>query len=257
MATGVLISLAGFDPTSGAGVTLDLKVFASYGFHGMGLCAAITVQNTQAVRGLQCIPCELVLQQYGALEEDVRIRGIKVGMLGCREHIRSVTGILERSARVPVVIDPVLRSSSGTWLFERDAVDDYMAALAGRITLLTPNLAEASWITGSDLSCLEDMHAAARKIYQDYGIPSLIKGGHLAGDAVDLLFDGSSFQVFEKEKIPGNVHGTGCFFSSSVLCLLVQGHPLGEACRLAGDRTLEAIRGAVPVGKGHRLILPK
>lgn len=257
MATGVLISLAGFDPTSGAGVTLDLKVFASYGFHGMGLCAAITVQNTQAVRGLQCIPCELVLQQYGALEEDVRIRGIKVGMLGCREHIRSVTGILERSARVPVVIDPVLRSSSGTWLFERDAVDDYMAALAGRITLLTPNLEEASWITGSDLSCLEDMHAAARKIYQDYGIPSLIKGGHLAGDAVDLLFDGSSIQVFEKEKIPGNVHGTGCFFSSSVLCLLVQGHPLGEACRLAGDRTLEAIRGAVPVGKGHRLILPK
>ena len=257
MATGVLISLAGFDPTSGAGVTLDLKVFASYGFHGMGLCTAVTIQNTQAVRGLQCLPCELVLEQYGALEEDVRIRGIKVGMLGCREHIRSVTGILERSARVPVVIDPVLRSSSGTWLLERDAVDEYMAALAGRVTLLTPNLAEASWITGSEVSRLEDMQAAARQIYQEHRIPSLIKGGHLAGAAVDLFYDGSAFQVFEKERIPGNVHGTGCYFSSSVLCLLVQGHPLGEACRLAGDRTLEAIRGAVPVGKGHRLILPK
>lgn len=257
MATGVLISLAGFDPTAGAGVTLDLKVFASHGFQGMGLCTSITVQNTQAVKRLHCLPFELVLEQYRALAEDVPIRGIKVGMLGCREHIRTVTGILERSADIPAVIDPVLRSSSGTWLLGQDAVGDYMAALAGRITLLTPNLAEASWITGSEVSGLEDMHAAARQIYQDHRIPSLIKGGHLAGDAADLLYDGSSFHVFEKEKVPGNVHGTGCFFSSSVLCLLVQGQTLGDACRLAGDQTLEAIRSAVPVGKGQRLILPK
>jgi len=257
MATGVLISLAGFDPTAGAGVILDLKVFARHGLHGMGLCTAITVQNTQAVCGLHCLPCELVLEQYRALAEDIPIRGIKVGMLGCREHIRSVTGILEGSPGVPVIIDPVLRSSSGKWLLERDAVDDYMAALAGSISLLTPNLAEASWITGTDVSCLEEMHAAARQIYQEHRIPCLIKGGHLEGGAPDLLYDGSSFQVFDKEKIPGNVHGTGCFFSSSVLCLLVLGHSLAEACRLAGNQTREAIRSAVPVGKGRRLILPK
>ena len=132
---------------------------------------------------------------------------------------------------------------------------DYMKTLSGRITLLTPNLDEASLITGSEVSNLEDMRAAARQIYQDYHIPCLIKGGHLTGNAVDILFDGRSYHMFERERADGNVHGTGCFLSSLILCFLVQGRPLIEACRLAGDKTKEAILRAVPVGKGQRLIL--
>jgi len=135
MPSGVLLSLAGFDPTSGAGVTLDLKVFTSHNFQGMGLVTAITVQNTQEVKDLHCLPAELVQRQYQALTEDTDILGIKVGMLGCREHISTIASVLETSASLPAVIDPVLRSSSGTWLLEPDAVNDYMGTLAGRITL--------------------------------------------------------------------------------------------------------------------------
>jgi hydroxymethylpyrimidine/phosphomethylpyrimidine kinase len=254
MPSGVLLSLAGFDPTSGAGVTLDLKVFARHNFQGMGLATAITVQNTQEVKDLHCLPAELLKRQYRALTEDTDILGIKVGMLGCREHISTIASVLETRASLPAVIDPVLRSSSGTWLLEPDAVNDYMGTLAGRITLLTPNLEEAASITGSEVSGLDDMHAAARQIYQDYGIPSLVKGGHLTGVIVDVLFDGSAYHVFERERTEGNVHGTGCFLSSSILCFLVQGRSLADACRLAGDLTREAIRKAVPVGKGQRLI---
>lgn len=254
MPSGVLLSLAGFDPTSGAGVTLDLKVFASHSFQGMGLVTAITVQNTQEVKDLHCLPAELVQRQYQALIEDTEILGIKVGMLGCREHISTIASVLETSASLPAVIDPVLRSSSGTWLLEPDAVNDYMGTLAGRITLLTPNLEEAALITGSDVSGLDDMHAAARQIYQDYRIPSLVKGGHLTGVVVDVLFDGSAYHIFERERAEGNVHGTGCFLSSSILCFLAQGRSLADACRLAGDLTREAIRKAGPVGKGQRLI---
>jgi hydroxymethylpyrimidine/phosphomethylpyrimidine kinase len=254
MSSGVLLSVAGFDPTSGAGVTLDLKVFASQGFQGMGLATAVTVQNTQEVKGHHCLPSELVQRQYRALKEDADIRGIKVGMLGCREHFSTLEAVLEPGEALPAVVDPVLRSSSGAWLLEPDAVAAYMETLSGRISLLTPNLAEASMISGSDVSSLEDMREAAQQIYQEYRFPTLIKGGHLTGDPVDVLFDGRSHHLFSKERTRGRVHGTGCFLSASILCLLVQGCSLNEACRHAGERTLEAIRGAVPVGKGRRII---
>ena len=176
-------------------------------------------------------------------------------MLGCPEHIQTVSFILESVPEIPVVVDPVLRSSSGLWLLEKSAVETYLTALAGRIRLITPNLEEASWITGRTVAGLQEMRNAARKIYQKYAMPSLIKGGHLSGQATDLLYDGKSFHVFKKDKIKGHVHGTGCYFSSSVLCFLVQGMALNEACRLAGKETKQAIQGAVQVGKGQKLML--
>jgi hydroxymethylpyrimidine kinase/phosphomethylpyrimidine kinase len=254
MLNRVLISLAGFDPTAGAGVTLDLNVFSKHGFYGMGLCTALTVQNTREARKWRCIPSDMVLEQYRCLDEDMEIQGLKIGMLGCQEHIHTVSSILDSRPDVPVVVDPVFRSSSGLWLLEKHAIGAYLTALAGRIQLITPNLEEASWITGRTVAGMHEMRNAARKIYQEYAIPSLIKGGHLSGQATDLLYDGQSFHVFKKEKVKAHVHGTGCFFSSSVLCLIVQGNSLDEACRLAGEDTKKAIQGAVQVGKGQKLM---
>ncbi len=254
MPNHVLLALAGFDPTAGAGVTLDLKVFSKHGFYGMGLVTALTVQNTQEARKWRCIPSEIVLEQYRCLTEDTEIQGLKIGMLGCGEHIHTVSTILDSKPDLPVVVDPVFRSSSGLWLMEKTAIGSYLTTLAGRICLITPNLEEASWITGKTVDGLQAMRNAAREIYRDYALPSLITGGHLSGQATDLLYDGQRFHIFNKEKLKAHVHGTGCFFSSTVLCLLVQGKALHEACSLAGEYTKQAIQGALEIGKGQKLI---
>ena len=255
MSHGALLSLAGFDPTSGAGVTLDTRVFAKAGYVGMGLITAITVQNTREVRDVHCLPAALVREQFRALDEDADIRGIKIGMLGCREHISTVASIGEAFKAAPVVVDPVLRSSSGACLLAPEAAADYMAALSGRISLLTPNLEEAAVITGSEVSTPGDMESAARQIFRDHRIPSLVKGGHLPGDVVDVLFDGNSLYVYERERSQGDVHGTGCLLSSLILCFLAGDIPLPEACQRAGIQTQQAIRNAAAAGRGQRLIV--
>jgi hydroxymethylpyrimidine/phosphomethylpyrimidine kinase len=257
MTSGALLTVAGFDPTGGAGVMLDTRVFARHGFQGLGLCTALTVQNTQTFENQQCLSPELVLAQFKALDSDMDILGLKVGMLGCREHIATVSSILERHSDQPVVVDPVIQSSSGAWLLDTDALPEYLNALAGRITLLTPNLSETAWLTGSDVCTTQEMHDAAHWLYRKYRIPTLIKGGHLNDSASDILFDGRRNYVFEKARIEAQVHGTGCFLSSTILCLLVKGVPLPDACRKAGDLAAQAIRNADPVGKGQRLFKPE
>jgi hydroxymethylpyrimidine/phosphomethylpyrimidine kinase len=256
MSSGALLSLAGYDPTAGAGVTMDLRVFAVHGYWGMGLCTAMTVQNTKRVKRLSCLSPDVVWEQYRTLKEDTMFRGIKIGMLGSRDHISNVARILEQESGLPIVVDPVLRSSSGTRLLEKEALPEYMAVLAGKIRLLTPNLDEAAEIAGMPVDTLPRMRAAAGKISHDYGIPCCITGGHLLDRAVDMLYDGQAFHVFEKEKLIDRVHGTGCFFSSTALCMLVHGLSLPEACRQAGRKTLQAIKKSRAVGKGQRLILP-
>ena len=253
MTSGALLTVAGFDPTGGAGVTLDIRVFAQHGFQGLGLCTALTVQNTHTFEKQQCVSSELVMDQFRALEGDIEILGLKVGMLGCREHIATVSAILDSLSGLPVVVDPVIRSSSGAWLLDRAALPDYLSVLAGRITLLTPNLDEASWLTGSDVRTVQEMRAAAAALYRDHRIPALIKGGHLKTSAADVLFDGRGEHVFEKTRIGIRVHGTGCFLSSSILCLLIKRLSLPDACRRAGELAAQAIRDADAVGKGQRL----
>lgn len=253
MAPGALLTVAGFDPTGGAGVTLDTRVFAQHGYHGLALCTALTVQNTQSFDKQECVSPGLVMDQFLALEKDIDILGLKVGMLGCREHISTLSSILEHFSGLPVVVDPVIRSSSGTWLLATDLLPDYLKALAGRITLITPNLAEASWLIGSDVRTTHEMRVAAAALFRKHRIPALITGGHLAESAADVLFDGRSEYVFEKARIPSRVHGTGCFLSSTILCLVVKGSSLSDACREAGELTAEAIRKAESYGAGQHL----
>jgi len=250
----ILLSVAGYDPSSGAGVLLDLKVFEQRGFQGMGILTAVTAQNTKLVKKVHCLSSELLFDQYKTLCQDVIFSGIKIGMIGSRENIKTIGKILKKSGDIPKVVDPVFRSSSGAWLLEKKAIPVYIAEIRKKASVITPNLEEAAMITGEKVRNLEEMKEAAKRIFHLTHIPCLIKGGHLKEVAKDVLFDGSKFHIFEKEKIKKNVHGTGCFLSSSILCSLAKGKSLEKACLLASQLTHQAIKKAIRIGHGQQII---
>lgn len=250
----VLLSIAGYDPTSGAGVLLDLNVFNHLGFQGVGIITSLAVQNTKNVKKTHSLPPTLLWDQYQCLREDVSFSGIKVGMIGSENNIPFLEKILSENPHIPKILDPVFKSSSGTWLLEKKAPSRYIKSIAGKASLLTPNLDEAALISGIKVKRMEDMKEAAVRIYNQTGISCLIKGGHLQKITVDLLYDGNDFLFFKKEKLKKNVHGTGCFLSSTILGYLVKGKSLKRACHLATKLTFEAIKSAVPVGQGQEII---
>jgi len=250
----ILLSVAGYDPSGGAGILLDIKVFEHFGLHGVGIVAAMTVQNTQAVRGIACTPLRILKDQYETLAADLAFSGIKIGMVGSEENVGVIGNILAANKNIPRVIDPVFRSSSGAWLLGKNAIPDFIREIRGRAEILTPNLQEASLISGRKVLAVAAMKEAAEKIFDLTGIPCLVKGGHLEKEAVNVLYDGRRTFLYGNPKLNKDVHGTGCFFSSSLLCYLAKGKPLEKACGLATELTYEAIKNSVRVGRGRRVI---
>jgi hydroxymethylpyrimidine kinase/phosphomethylpyrimidine kinase len=251
----ILLSIAGYDPTSGAGVSLDLKVFQLLGFQGMAVLTSITSQNTKGVRKIYCLPPNLLWDQYRALGEDVSFSGLKVGMVGCGKNIEVIKRILTDNPNTPKVVDTVFKSSSGAWLLERESIPSYISEIKGEASLLTPNLGEAGMISGIKIKNTEDMKKAAKSIFSISSIPCFIKGGHFPRQMVNLLYDGKEFHFFEKEKVRKKVHGTGCFLSSSLLGYMVKGNSLEKACLLATQLTHKAIKNAIKIGQGQNIIV--
>jgi hydroxymethylpyrimidine kinase/phosphomethylpyrimidine kinase len=249
----VLLTIAGFDPSAGAGVLLDLKVFARHGFRGVAALSGLTVQNTGTVKGVHPWPTNLLLRQYRALAEDIDLSGIKVGMAATESQLKAIAGILRENRDIPRVVDPVFRSSSGAWLLEPKAVPVFLRRIGKHATVLTPNLDEAGGLTGSVVRNVPEMIAAAKAIYEISRTPCLVTGGHLEGEAVNCLFDGRQISLFPKKKLEKDVHGTGCLFSSSLLCFLAMGRRLERAAELATEFTHEAIRTAVRIGRGRAI----
>lgn len=253
----ILLSLAGYDPTSGAGVSLDLKVFQHLGFQGMAVLTSTTSQNSRTVKEIHCLPPEFLWNQYQTLCQDFSFSGIKVGMIGCQKNIEVIEKILAADPKIPKVIDPVFKSSSGVWLLEKEAISIYLSKIKGKASLLTPNIEEASMLSKVRVKSYQDMKEAAEKIYAQSKIPCLIKGGHLPEQKLDLLYDGQKFYSFKKEKIEKSVHGTGCFLSSSLLAYLAEGNSLEKACFLASYLTHKAIKNAVRIdGRQHFINFP-
>lgn len=249
-----LLSIAGFDPTSGAGVLLDLQVFFHFGHRGLGIPTALTVQNSSSVEGIHSPPPEFLLKQFASLAGDIPIKGIKIGMIGEAGNLPVIRQILEYDPKIPIVIDPVFKSSSGAWLMERAAIPKFIQTFHGTGSLVTPNLEEVQLLTGFKMRGPEDLEEAASLTYEKMKIPCLIKGGHFDQSKVDLLYDGKHFFKFRNERIEKDVHGTGCLLSSSLLCLLVQGLSLEEACAQAIGLTHRAIIKAESEGRGAALI---
>lgn len=245
-----LVTIAGWDPSAGAGALLDLRVFERLGQRGFAVLTAVTAQSPARVHAVFAVTARALTGQFERLAEGVEIAGLKVGMLATSANLRATARILERHAGVPRVVDPVLRSSSGAPLLERKAWPRVLDELEGRADLITPNLDEAETLTRRPVRSLAEMKLAAERIHHRSGIPCLIKGGHLEGAATDLLFDGKGFAAFAHPRLSRDVRGTGCFLASAILCYLAEGRPLKEACGLGIFRVGKAIRSAVPAGPG-------
>ena len=249
-----LLSVAGFDPTAGAGVSLDLGAFLHLGFHGTAILTALTTQNTKLVKRVHPLQPDFVWDQYKTLFEDVHLAGIKVGMIGAKNNVPVIERILSENPEVPRVVDPVLQSSSGTWLIEKDAISDYVEKIAIHSSLLTPNLMEATWISEIKIKKEKHMKRAAEKIHDLIQTPCLIKGGHFPGFTSDLLYDGNRHYFFRNKKINKNAHGTGCFLSSCILGYLARGNTIEKACHQAIELTRQAIQQSVSIGQGQSVI---
>jgi len=262
----IALTIAGFDPSSGAGITADLKTFSAYGIYGVACISALTVQSTLGVRAVEPLPAILVHQTLECLAEDVALSGIKIGMLGSSVVASEVASFLSAQAgtvaREQIVLDPVLRSSSGASLLDPDGVRVIREALLPRVGWITPNTVELAILTGADSTAAaglghEQVPAAAARLKEiaarqgNVELNVVVTGGHLGRPDDFLLAASGEPGWLPGERIVTNAtHGTGCAFSSALLCGLISG--LGSLAAVAGakDYVTEALRSAYPVGKG-------
>jgi hydroxymethylpyrimidine/phosphomethylpyrimidine kinase len=244
----IALSIAGSDPTGGAGLQLDLQVFALHAVHGMAVPTALTVQATTGVK--RCLPVfpNVVREQLAFLLGDLQPHALKLGMLATDDVLLAVADVLEASA-VPRVIDPVLRASDGTWLLERRAWGNLCERLVRGARLVTPNLDEAELLTGE-----RDPQAAADAFLALGAEAVLIKGGHADGPPDDLLATAAGSTWLRGTRHPHNPHGTGCALSAAITARLARAESLEDAVRGA-KRWLEgAIAGSVAAGWGRPLL---
>jgi hydroxymethylpyrimidine/phosphomethylpyrimidine kinase len=247
----VILTIAGFDPCAGAGIAADLKTFAAHNCYGVAAITALTVQNTQSLDRVYPIEARKLRESLDALFEDGRISAIKVGMLGDRANAETVKDVLARNGSLPIVIDPVLRSGSGTDLLDAGGLDVLKESLLRIATVITPNLYEAAVLTASKVENVEEMRVAARKLVDMGARAVVVTGGHLE-KPIDVYYDGTIWETFAGDRVkPDNTHGTGCTFSSAITAELALGRQLREAVVLAKAYVTEAIRKAFTVGLGR------
>lgn len=248
----IILSIAGFDPSSGAGITADLKTIAAHGCYGLSCITALTVQSTQGVKLVKPVEGKLIAATLEELASDFSIDGVKIGMLGSAEAVRTVAAFLKRHSMRNVVLDPVLKSSSGADLLSDKGLTFLRKGLLPLADVVTPNIDEASAMTGIAIHQARDMEAAAMQLHKMGSKNVVITGGHL-DPPVDLLSwnSGKQHKLFTHKKIiTRSTHGTGCAFSTALACNLAKGKSLAEAVRQAKQYVTAALRHAVPIGKG-------
>ncbi len=242
----IVLSVAGSDPSGGAGVQADLRTIALHGLHGGAVVTAVTVQNTHGVLRVEPVDAELVAAQLAALLEDLRPAAIKLGMLGTSAVAVAVARLLARLPDVPVIVDPVLVSSSGAPLLRGD-VGAYREHLFARATLITPNHDEAAALLGLSAAFVAaDPEAAAVALGRE--VPTLLTGGHAASAPVDLLAT-DRVRRYEGARIHAtSSHGTGCLLSTSIACAMARGAALPEAVAHAKACVEDGLRHALRTG---------
>jgi hydroxymethylpyrimidine/phosphomethylpyrimidine kinase len=247
----ILLTIAGFDPSCGAGVAADLKTFAAYGCYGVAAITSLTVQNTQGVQAVHNTPSAELREQLEVLAKDCEISAVKIGMLGNRGNAVAVGEFLDTHKFAQVVHDPVMKSSSGTELLDAGGVKYVATELLKRSNVITPNVPEAEVLTGLEIKDVAGMEAAARKLVEMGARAVIVKGGHMER-AVDVVFDGNDMVQLSGDKLKTeNTHGTGCTFASALLAQLAAGRGLIEAATLAKAYVTKAIEKGYAIGKGR------
>ena len=252
-----VLSIAGSDPSAGAGIQQDLKVATLLGAYGLTVITALTAQNTTGVQKVQPLSPEMVAVQLEAILSDIRVDAVKVGMLATAAIVRVVAAGLRQAAVPIVVVDPVLAASDGSPLLEEAGVGVLKEELLPLTTLLTPNLAEAARLTGREVGSVADMETAAQDLVRLGPQYVLVKGGHLTGAPVDVLCDGRNCYRLPGARLPGiHTHGTGCALAAALATKLAQGCSLPEAVHQARELVAEAIRWGLALGQGRGPVNP-
>jgi hydroxymethylpyrimidine/phosphomethylpyrimidine kinase len=239
----VVLSIAGSDCSSGAGIQADLKAFSYFGTHGLTAITCVVAETPNEVVSIHPVPPAVLQDQIRVLLETYQIRAIKTGMLYSKQHIVAITELLQQQP-VPVVVDPVMVATSGTHLLKDDAVEAYVSRLLPVAQLVTPNLAEASVLLGQEISQVEQMDAAAQEIGSIYNISCLIKGGHLPAEneRVDVLWHEGKLYHYSAPTVDiDSTHGTGCTLSAAITANMGRGLAIPEAIQTAKDWVHSAI----------------
>lgn len=248
------LTIAGSDSGGGAGIQADLKTFTAFGVFGMSALTSITAQNTQSVLGINDLPAEFVELQIDAVLSDIGVDAVKTGMLSNEEIISAVAKKIEQYGVEKLVIDPVMRTKGGDTLLRKQAEKALIENLLPLALIVTPNIPEAEALSGMEISSVNDMKEASKRIKLLGPKYVLVKGGHLEGTAesTDILHDGDYFYSFSSPRIQTkNTHGTGCTYSSAICAGLAKGTYIIEAVEEAKKYVTEAIKRSFNVGKGH------
>lgn len=248
------LTIAGSDCSGGAGVQADLKTFAAHAVYGLSAVTAVTAQSSTGVHAVHDLPPAVVEQQLAAVFADGLPDAVKIGMLARAETVQVAADVLRRSRPAHVVLDPVMVSSSGHALLHPQGKQTLITALFPLCDLVTPNIPEAEDLTRLAISTIAAMEQAALQISRLGPRAVLVKGGHLDGDAVDVLFDGQCFRHFRKQRIPEReTHGTGCTLSAAIAANLANGLPLPQAVARAKDYVSMAIMYGRRIGPGRQV----
>lgn len=246
-----VLTIAGSDSCGGAGIQADLKTFSALGVYGMSVITAVTAQNTKGVFNVRELDVDIIRDQINCLFDDIKIDAVKVGMVSSIEIIDVIGECLKKNNAVNIVVDPVMVSKSGCHLLREEARDELVKVLFPLAEVVTPNLFEAEVITGEKIETTAQMEKAALKINELGGMKVIVKGGHLTGDAIDIVYDGKDFSYLKGTRIETkNNHGTGCTFSSAIAALLARGFSLPEAARQAKEYINGAIAHSIELGHG-------
>jgi len=251
-----VLSIAGSDPSGGAGIQADLKAFSARGVYGMAVLTALTAQNTQGVSGVHLVPPQFVADQINAVFADVRVDAVKIGMIANAGIADAVAAALADHRDIPIVIDPVMIAKGGAALLAPEAVDVLTRRLLPLATLLTPNLPEAAALLHQSVATNRaEMAEQAERLRALGPAAVLVKGGHLDSDeSPDVLATAAGLHWFEARRVPTkNTHGTGCTLSSALAAELAKGASVQEAVAIAKDYLADAVAAAgnLTVGSGH------
>lgn len=246
------LTIAGTDPSGGAGIQADLKTFQELKSYGMSVITSVVAQNTTGVQSIHHLPLEMIADQLDSVFSDMPVDAFKTGMIA---NIDMMEVILEKikDKDIPFVIDPVMVATSGDKLISDDARNYLRDHLLPLCTVVTPNIPEAEFLTGMKIDNLEDMQEAAKVIVHEYGAgAALLKGGHLVGDAIDFLYDGKVMVSFSEKRIKTkNTHGTGCTYSAAITAHLSHGLSLYEAVEKGKQFVTAAIKQTFDLGQGN------
>jgi len=240
----IALTIAGSDSGGGAGIQADLKTFAALGVHGASVITCVTAQNPNRVRNIESCSPKIVRQQIEAVFEELRPGAVKTGMLFSAEIVRVIAGFFKKRDRLPLIIDPVMISTSSAMLLKPSAIKILETQLLPLAMLVTPNLHEAETLTGRKLMSVEDLRAAAREIHARFGCAALVKGGHLENlrEAADVFFDGKTELLLSAPFVKGvRTHGTGCVYSAAICAALALGHDLPHSVEIGKEFVTSAI----------------